>query len=155
MGLPSGYWPSSICFQNCGSIACVCMIIVVLTCYAGHTSHNGGLLIRDTRCRTSTDHRPPLAPLTAAEKHTVRIKYCRQIFNVKMFASRNENHKIFKRNTPARQTEEVKCKRNSMWQRIQELQYLGMSWEEFDQCAYFMCVWFREKGRETEESINA
>lgn len=53
-----------------------------LTCCAGHTSHSGDLLIQDIHCRLSTDHRPPLAPLTAAERYTTMIKNCEERFKV-------------------------------------------------------------------------
>lgn len=61
--------------ETCAFVCTFMTVLVVLTCCAGHTNHSGDLLIRDIHCRLSTDHRPPLAPLTAAETHATRIKY--------------------------------------------------------------------------------
>lgn len=55
-------------------------VLVVLTCCAGHTSRSGDLWIQDIHCRWCTDHRPQLAPSTAAEKseNTTRSKPSRE-----------------------------------------------------------------------------
>lgn len=103
------------CMCVCISVCTYVTVKVVLTCCAGHTSHSEDLLNRDSHCRLNTDHRPPLAPETAAEKHRTRIKYGRQ-----RARQRHYNETL----------QEKDRKTINIW--IQEMHCLGMSWEEFE-----------------------